>query len=82
MVLNSSAVVAIANLSANLCQYIACNPERLSSDQVLYLIFYLPCRHIGRLADSLWLYLCFNPPGHPLSDYTDEDDDDDASHSD
>ncbi|KAE8661780.1 putative adenylsulfate kinase [Hibiscus syriacus] len=81
MVLNSSVVVAIADLSANLCQYIACNPERLSSDQVLYLIFCLPCRHLGRLADSLWLYLCFNPPDHSLSDYSD-DDEGDGSHSD
>ncbi|KAB1999967.1 hypothetical protein ERO13_D12G178750v2 [Gossypium hirsutum] len=82
MVLNSSMVVAIANISANLCQYVACNPERLSSDQVLHLIFCLPCRHFGRLADSLWLYLCFNPPDHPLSDSSDDDDDDDPSHSD
>ncbi|KAK6249937.1 hypothetical protein SCA6_003942 [Theobroma cacao] len=34
MVLNSSVVVTVANVSANVCQYIACNPERLSSDQV------------------------------------------------
>ncbi|WRX16852.1 hypothetical protein QQP08_009339 [Theobroma cacao] len=33
MVLNSSVVVTVANVSANVCQYIACNPERLSSDQ-------------------------------------------------
>ncbi|KAK8657673.1 hypothetical protein V6N13_035900 [Hibiscus sabdariffa] len=79
MVVNGPVVVAVANLSANLCQYIACNPERLSSEQVLYLIFCLPCTHIGRLAHSFWLCLRFNPPDHhPLSD----DDADDASNPD
>ncbi|KAM7251624.1 hypothetical protein ACFE04_023507 [Oxalis oulophora] len=33
MVLNSSMVVKVAKVSAELCQYIACNPERLSSEQ-------------------------------------------------
>ncbi|GMI99990.1 hypothetical protein HRI_003668300 [Hibiscus trionum] len=84
MVVNSSVVVAVANLSANLCQYIACNPERLETDQVLYLIFCLPCTHIGRLADSFWLCHCFNPPDHhPLSDDDEDDaDEDDASRPD
>ncbi|XVE56982.1 hypothetical protein DITRI_Ditri04bG0055000 [Diplodiscus trichospermus] len=78
MVLNSSVVLTVANVSANVCQYIACNPERLSSDQVLHLLFCLPFHRLRRFADSLWLYLCFNPPHRPLSDSSD----DDSSHSD
>ncbi|OMO99483.1 hypothetical protein CCACVL1_03787 [Corchorus capsularis] len=81
MVLNSSVVVTVANISANLCQYIACNPERLSSDQVLHLLCCLPLRHLCRLLDSLWLYLCFAPPHHPLSDSDDDDYGSSHSHS-
>ncbi|KAL5767900.1 hypothetical protein ACOSP7_014485 [Xanthoceras sorbifolium] len=75
MVLNSSVVVSIANLSANVCQYIACNPERLPSDQVLNLLCCLPLHQLRRLALSLWTYLFQH---HHDSD----DDDDDSSHSD
>ncbi|EEF36913.1 conserved hypothetical protein [Ricinus communis] len=84
MVLNSNVVVRVANISANVCQYIACNPERLSSDQVLNLLFCLPLRHFGRLALSLWNYLCYNPYPSNLSAFysDDDDDDDDDSHSD
>ncbi|OAY44374.1 hypothetical protein MANES_08G144511v8 [Manihot esculenta] len=78
MVLNSNLVVTIANVSANLCQYIACNPERLSSDQVLNLLFCFPLQRLGRLALSLWTYLCYNPNPANLSDF----DFDGDSHSD
>ncbi|KAJ9179905.1 hypothetical protein P3X46_008217 [Hevea brasiliensis] len=80
MVLNSNLVATIANISANLCQYIACNPERLSSDQVLNLLFCFPLHHLGRLASSLWTYLCYNPNPANLSDIDFDDGDD--SHSD
>ncbi|KDP39699.1 hypothetical protein JCGZ_02719 [Jatropha curcas] len=84
MVLNSNLVMTIANLSANLCQYIACNPERLSSDQVLNLLFCLPLNHLGRLTLSLWTYLCYNPNPANLTDFDFDDDegDDDDLHSD
>ncbi|KAL9379326.1 hypothetical protein Peur_027808 [Populus x canadensis] len=82
MVLNSSLMVTIANVSANLCQYIACNPERLSSDQVLHLLFCLPLHHFGRLALSFWTYLYYHPTS-PYLPYSDSDaDSDNDSHSD
>ncbi|KAL2501492.1 FMN binding [Forsythia ovata] len=34
MVFNGGLMVGVANVSADACQYIACNPERLSSDQI------------------------------------------------
>jgi hypothetical protein len=73
MVLNSSVVAWVANVSADLWQYIACNPERLSSDHVLHLLFCLPFQHLHRLA------LSFCSPS-PSSD--DGDDDRDSLHSD
>ncbi|KAK6941996.1 hypothetical protein RJ641_027373 [Dillenia turbinata] len=33
MVMNGPVVLRVAHVSADLCQYIACNPERLRSDQ-------------------------------------------------
>ncbi|OWM73227.1 hypothetical protein CDL15_Pgr001341 [Punica granatum] len=61
MVLNSSVVAAVANLSANLCQYIACNPQRFSGDQVLYLLFCYPCQSLRPSLLSIWACLCFPP---------------------
>lgn len=63
MVLNSSVVVGVAEVSANLCQYIACNPETLPPNQVLYLIFCFPFQQIRRLALCLCTVFCFPPPG-------------------
>jgi hypothetical protein len=82
MVLNSSLMVTIANVSANLCQYIACNPERLSSDQVLHLLFCLPLHHFGRLALSFWTYLCYSPTPANLPDSDSDAYSDNDSHSD
>ncbi|CAN1765297.1 hypothetical protein LINPERHAP1_LOCUS9586 [Linum perenne] len=76
MVLNTNLAVAVAGVSANLCQYIACNPERLPSDQVLHLIFCLPVQQLGRVAISLWTYLCYNP--NPANYITDLDSDSDS----
>uniref|UniRef100_A0A2P2QWL0 Uncharacterized protein MANES_08G144600 n=1 Tax=Rhizophora mucronata TaxID=61149 RepID=A0A2P2QWL0_RHIMU len=81
MVLSSNLVVRVANLSANLCQYIACNPERLTGDQVLHLLFCFPLHQLGRLALSLWTYLCYNPTNNHSSIFSDSDTDSD-SHSD
>ncbi|KAK9707566.1 hypothetical protein RND81_07G205400 [Saponaria officinalis] len=50
MVLNSQVVVMVANVSANVCQYIACNPEHLSSNQVLDLLFCYPFQQIPSFA--------------------------------
>lgn len=60
MVLNSPLVLWVANISADLCQYVACNPERFSSDHVLYLIFCFPFRHFRLISLSLLSSLC--PP--------------------
>ncbi|KAL3534031.1 hypothetical protein ACH5RR_007552 [Cinchona calisaya] len=68
MVLNSRVVVGVANLSANACQYIACNPERLPSDQVLYLLFCFPFQQIRRLSLCFCTFFCFPllpPPPSP-----------------
>lgn len=70
MVLNSSLVGVVANLSADACQYIACNPQRLSSQQVLHLLFCLPFHHLRRLALSL-----FHPPNPNPNYYLSSSDD-------
>ncbi|KAH1204821.1 hypothetical protein AAZX31_16G038300 [Glycine max] len=62
MVLNSNVVPRVAHASAHLCQFIACNPERLSSDVVLRLLFCLPFQRLFR---SLSSYLAYR---HPHSD--------------
>ncbi|KAM1305847.1 hypothetical protein ACFX2H_008310 [Malus domestica] len=74
MVLNSHVVVRVANISANLCQYIACNPERLSSHQVLHLLFCFPLHHLRR---RLVAFLCL-----PFLSSSDDDDDDDEDDDD
>lgn len=79
MVLNSPVVVWVANVSANLCQYVACNPERLSSHQVLYLIFCFPFQSLRRLSLCLSSVLCFP---FLFSSSSDEDDDADSDDSD
>ncbi|KAL0554711.1 hypothetical protein IC582_008639 [Cucumis melo] len=58
MVLNSPLVLWVANISADLCQYIACNPERFNSHHVLYLIFCFPFRHFRRISLSIVSSLC------------------------
>ncbi|PIA60059.1 hypothetical protein AQUCO_00400736v1 [Aquilegia coerulea] len=88
MVFNSVLVVSVAKVSAEIWQYIACNPERLNSEQVLHLICCLPLQQLGRLALCFWSFFCFPPPNtssyYPYSsdsssssDYDSED-----SHSD
>ncbi|KAG2686345.1 hypothetical protein I3760_09G001900 [Carya illinoinensis] len=74
MVLNSHVAAWVANVSADLCQYIACNPERLSSDRVLHILFCVPFQYLHRIA----LSLC----SPSLSSRLHEDDDTDYSHSD
>ncbi|KAF6139278.1 hypothetical protein GIB67_021488 [Kingdonia uniflora] len=85
MVFNSVVVSTVANLSANICQYIACNPERLSNQQVLDLVCCFPLQQLGRLALCLWTFFCFPPPDSYLSyssSSTSSDDDGEDSHSD
>lgn len=67
MVFNSPIIVGVANVSADLCQYIACNPERLSSDEVLYLLFCFPCQQLRRFALCFWTFFCFPVPNPYLS---------------
>ncbi|KMT15622.1 hypothetical protein BVRB_3g056140 [Beta vulgaris subsp. vulgaris] len=66
MVLNSQMVVAVANISANVCQYIACNPEHLSSAQVLDLLFCFPFQQFRRLSLCLSAFFCFPYSSDPL----------------
>ncbi|KAF5725720.1 hypothetical protein HS088_TW23G00447 [Tripterygium wilfordii] len=79
MVLNGSVVVMVADISANLCQYLACNPERIRSDRVLYLLFCFPFQQFHRLAIHLWSLITFH--SNNTANLSDEDDVDD-SHSD
>ncbi|KAG1347603.1 hypothetical protein COCNU_06G014320 [Cocos nucifera] len=59
MVFNSRWVAAVATVSADACQYVACNPDRLSSEQVLELICCLPLHQLRRLALCLFSFFCF-----------------------
>ncbi|KAJ8637939.1 hypothetical protein MRB53_012206 [Persea americana] len=49
MVFSSVLVATVATVSADLCQYIACNPQRLSSEEVLDLICCLPLQQLRRV---------------------------------
>ncbi|KAL0903655.1 hypothetical protein M5K25_028047 [Dendrobium thyrsiflorum] len=51
-------VVMVARASAYWWQSIACNPERLSSDDVLNLLCCLPLYHLRRLSLRLFSFLC------------------------
>ncbi|PIN20206.1 hypothetical protein CDL12_07104 [Handroanthus impetiginosus] len=86
MVFNSPLVVGVAKVSANVCQYVACNPERLSSDQVLHLLFCFPFQRLQRLAFCLWTFFCFPPPDNPYLSSSSSSDSDifylDDQHSD
>lgn len=77
MVFNSPVIVGVAKVSANACQYIACNPERLSGDEVLRLLFCFPFQQLRRLALCIWTFFCFPPPTNPFltssSSYSDSD---------
>ncbi|KAL9240198.1 hypothetical protein vseg_014444 [Gypsophila vaccaria] len=87
MVLNSQVVVMVANMSANVCQYIACNPEHLSSNQVLDLLFCFPLQQLRRFSLCFTTFFCFpyasssDPLFYPSSDPS-SDDDGFLSHSD
>ncbi|XP_020095151.1 uncharacterized protein LOC109714856 [Ananas comosus] len=59
MVFRSGWVAGAARASAELSQYVACNPERLSGEEVLHLLCCLPLRHLLRLASSVLSFLCF-----------------------
>ncbi|KAI4330593.1 hypothetical protein MLD38_028868 [Melastoma candidum] len=61
MVMNASTVERVAHASATLCQFIACNPERFSSDRVLYLIFCFPFQNLRRLGRIIRSCFCLPP---------------------
>uniref|UniRef100_A0A7N2LH37 Uncharacterized protein n=1 Tax=Quercus lobata TaxID=97700 RepID=A0A7N2LH37_QUELO len=73
-----------AHESADAWQYIACNPERLSSHRLLDLICCFPLQQLGCLALCLWTFLCLPPPDSfysyaYYSSSSSSDDDDDSS---
>lgn len=76
MVYSTGWVVAVARTSADLCQYAACNPERLSSDEALDAIFCLPMRFLSRFAVRVFSFFCFpldldpNPRRRPFVQYS------------
>ncbi|GMP92148.1 hypothetical protein CsSME_00042492 [Camellia sinensis var. sinensis] len=61
MVFNSLVVLTVANISADVWQYVACFPERISSDQLLDLVCCFPLQQFGRLAFCLWTFFCLPP---------------------
>lgn len=69
MVFNSVLMVDVANLSADFWQFIGCisNTERLSSDQILYLLFCFPFQQIRRFSLCLWTFFCLPLPNPFLS---------------
>ncbi|CAA0837512.1 Unknown protein [Striga hermonthica] len=77
MVFNSPLVVGVAKVSANACQYIACNPERLSTDEVLHLLFCFPFQQLSRFAFCLCSFFCFPNPGNPFLTSSSSSDDSD-----
>ncbi|XP_062172465.1 uncharacterized protein LOC133878002 [Alnus glutinosa] len=84
MVFNSSMVLSVAHVSADAWQFIACMPERLSSQQLLDLICCFPLQQLGRLALCFWTFLCLPPPDtfyYSYSSSSDGDEDSDDSSS-
>ncbi|ERN20389.1 hypothetical protein AMTRI_Chr03g46080 [Amborella trichopoda] len=77
MVFNSFMVLSVASWSADICQYIAFNPQRLSSHQVLDLLCCFPLQQLGRLALCLWTFFCYPHPEY----YTDSSDTSDSDSS-
>lgn len=63
MVFNSLIVLSVAHLSADASQCIARFPDRLTSHQLLYLLFGFPLQQLSHLALSLWTFFCVPPPG-------------------
>ncbi|XP_022153861.1 uncharacterized protein LOC111021275 [Momordica charantia] len=63
MVFSSLIVLSVAHLSADASQCIACFPDRLTSHQLLYLLFGFPLQQLSRLALSFWTFFCVPPPG-------------------
>lgn len=61
MVFNSLIVLWVANRSADVWQYVACIPDRISSQQLLDLICCFPLQQFGRLALCLWTFFCLPP---------------------
>lgn len=87
MVFSSVLLATVATVSADLCQYIACNPQRLSSEEVLDLICCFPLQQLRRIALCVWSFFCFPPPdSYPFSssdsDSSDSYSESDDSHSD
>ncbi|XP_062076493.1 uncharacterized protein LOC133781491 [Humulus lupulus] len=78
MVFNSLLVVSVAHVSADAWQCLACFPERLSSRQLLNLVFCLPLQQLGRFALCLWTFLCL-PPSDSFYSYSYSSDSDDSS---
>ncbi|GMN49697.1 hypothetical protein TIFTF001_018865 [Ficus carica] len=82
MVFNSLLVVSVAHTSAEAWQWLACLPERLSSQQLLDLVLCFPLQQLGRLALCIWTFLCVPPPDSFYSySYSSDDDSDDSSSS-
>ncbi|KAJ7976381.1 Vacuolar fusion protein [Quillaja saponaria] len=77
MVLNSGLAVKVANVSADVCQYIACNPERLSTDTVLQLLFCFPLQELRTFTISLWTFLRYR--SYDDDDHRRQHDDDQVS---
>ncbi|PON98040.1 hypothetical protein TorRG33x02_061140 [Trema orientale] len=82
MVFNSLLVLSVAHVSADAWQCLACFPERLSSHQLLDLVFCFPLQQLGRLALCLWTFLCLPPPDSFYSYAYSSDSDDDSSTTD
>ncbi|PSR90269.1 Serine/threonine-protein kinase pats1 [Actinidia chinensis var. chinensis] len=82
MVFNSLLVLSVANKSADVWQYIACFPERISSDQLVDLVCCLPLQQLGRFALCLWSFFCLPPsPDSYYHSHSYYDSDSDSSSS-
>ncbi|CAK9174321.1 unnamed protein product [Ilex paraguariensis] len=81
MVFNGVLVVSVANISADMWQYIACIHERISSEQLLDLAICFPLQQLGRLALCLWTFLCVLPSSSTADSYYSSDSDDSDSSS-
>lgn len=61
MVFSGKIVVSTVKISATVWQVVACLPERLTNEELIYLFFRFPLQQMRRLTRCLWIFL-LTPP--------------------
>uniref|UniRef100_A0A7N0UHC2 Uncharacterized protein n=1 Tax=Kalanchoe fedtschenkoi TaxID=63787 RepID=A0A7N0UHC2_KALFE len=76
MVFSSKMVVSTAKVSAGVWQALACQPERLTNEELFNVLVRFPLHQMRRLALRLWTLLSMPNNPAPNSSYHEDDDSD------